>query len=224
MDIDLTEFFTTVWNSRFIILNGVWTTVLVSLLAIAVGTLIGIFVGIVLTYMRGPLFWLVRLYTDFIRGTPVLVLVLASFYILGTIGGLRLNAFQAGVLALSVFCSSHVGEIVRGALQAIPRGQTEAGKAIGLTFAQTFVYVLLPQAARQALPAWVNTAAEIVKASTLLAVIGVAELLLTTQELIARTFLSLEFYFFAGFLYFLINFGIERLGKAVEKRLAISAH
>ena len=224
MNIDLTEFFTTVWTSRFIILGGVWTTVFVSLLSIIAGTVIGLFVGLVLTYVRGPIFWLVRLYTDFIRGTPVLVLVLASFYILGTIGGLRLDAFQAGVLALSIFCSSHVGEIVRGALQAIARGQTEASKAIGLTFAQTFVYVLLPQAGRQALPAWVNTAAEIVKASTLLAVIGVAELLLTTQELIARTFLSLEFYFFAGFLYFLINFGIERLGKAIEKRLAISSH
>jgi len=133
------------------------------------------------------------------------------------------QATGAGVLALAVFCSSHVGEIVRGALQAIPRGQTEAAKAIGLTFAQTFVEVLLPQAGRLILPAWVNVAAEIVKASTLLSIIGVAELLLATQEIIARTFMSLPFYFFAGFLYFCINFGIERLGRAVEKRLALSA-
>jgi polar amino acid transport system permease protein len=224
LSLDLVEFWTALWSSRIIFLGGIWTTILVSLLSIAIGTVIGVFVGLALTYLRGPVYWLFRLYTDFIRGTPVLVLVLASFYILGTIGGLKLDAFEAGVLALSIFCSSHVGEIVRGALQAIPRGQTEASKAIGLTFTQTFVYVLLPQAARQGLPAWVNTAAEIVKASTLLAIIGVAELLLTSQELIARTFLSLEFYFFAGFVYFLINFSIERLGKAIEKRLAISTH
>jgi polar amino acid transport system permease protein len=164
----------------------------------------------------------VRGYTDFIRGTPVLVLVLASYYVLSTIG-IDLSPFQAGIFALSVFCSSHVGEMVRGALQALPRGQTEAAKAIGLTFSQTFTYVLGPQALRHSLPAWVNTAAEMVKASTLLSIIGVAELLLRTQEIISRSFMSLEFYFFAGFLYFVINYGIERLGRYVERKTAISS-
>lgn len=89
----------------------------------------------------------------------------------------------------SVLYPPHVGELVRGALQSIPKGQTEAAKAIGLTFAQTFAYVLGPQALRQALPAWVNTAAEMVKASTLLSIIGVGELLLRTQEVISRTFM-----------------------------------
>jgi polar amino acid transport system permease protein len=113
-----------------------------------------------------------------------------------------------------------VGEIVRGALQAIPKGQTEAAKAIGLTFPETFIYVLAPQALRQILPAWVNTAAEMVKASTLLSIIGIGELLLSTQEVIARTFMSLPFYFLAGALYFLINFGIESLGRLVEKKMS----
>lgn len=218
---DFTEFFTVVWSARFTLLMGLWMTIAISALAIVAGTVAGIFVGIGLTYGRGPVRWSVRLYTDFIRGTPVLVLILASFYILGTIG-LKLNAFQAGVLALAIFCSSHVGEIVRGSLGAIHRGQTEAAKAIGLTFTQTFLYVLLPQAARLALPPWVNTATEIVKASTLLSIIGVAELLLTTQEIIARTFLGLPFYFFAGLIYFLVNFTIERLGKFAERRLSLS--
>lgn len=216
-------FLEVLWDARWTLLGGIGVTVLVSALAIAVGSVAGVVVGIALTYGRGPLRWLFRIYVDFIRGTPVLVLILASFYVLGTIAGLRLNAFQAGVLALAVFCSSHVGEIVRGSLQAIPRGQGEAAKAIGMTFSQSFVYILLPQAARSGLPAWVNTAAEIVKASTLLSIIGVAELLLTTQELIARTFMGLPFYALAGVLYFLVNFAIERLGKYVERRLAISA-
>ena len=76
------------------------------------------------------------------------------------------------------------------------------------------------QAARIALPAWVNTAAEIVKASTLLSIVGVAELLLATQEVIARSFMGLPFYFLAGAIYFAVNFGIEQLGKALERRLA----
>jgi polar amino acid transport system permease protein len=124
-------------------------------------------------------------------------------------------------LGLTLFCGSHVAEIVRGALQALPRGQMEASKAIGLTFYQSLGYVLLPQALRQILPTWVNSSTEIVKASTLLSVIGVAELLLSTQQIIARTFMTLEFYLFAGFLFFVINYGIELLGRHIEKRVAL---
>ncbi|EIM74251.1 polar amino acid ABC transporter inner membrane subunit [Nitratireductor aquibiodomus RA22] len=219
----MSEFFAfldQVWLARFVILRGLGLTVSISLLAIALGSVLGVLVGLALTYGNRPLRFVVRAYTDFIRGTPVLVLVLASFYILSTIG-IELNAFQAGVFALAVFCSSHVGEIVRGALQAIPAGQTEAAKAIGLTFSQTFTSVLWPQALRQMLPTWVNTAAEMVKASTLLSVIGVAELLLRTQEIISRNFMSLEFYFLAGLLYFAINYAIERFGKYVERKVSV---
>jgi polar amino acid transport system permease protein len=110
--------------------------------------------------------------------------------------------------------------MLRGALLAIHRGQTEAAMAIGLTFRQTFQSVLMPQALRQILPTWVNAATEMVKASTLLSVIGVVELLLATQQVISRNFLSLEFYFFAGFVYFVIDFSIERLGRFVETKVA----
>lgn len=219
---DLSAFLDQVWIARFVILKGLSMTVSISLASIAVGSILGVGLGLVLAYGNRLSRLIARIYTDFVRGTPVLVLVLASYYILSTIG-INLDPFEAGVLALSVFCSSHVGEIVRGALQSIERGQTEAAKAIGLTFSQTFAYVLWPQALRQMLPTWVNTAAEMVKASTLLSVIGVAELLLRTQQIISRNFMSLEFYFFAGFLYFVINYGIERFGKYVERKTAISS-
>jgi polar amino acid transport system permease protein len=217
-----TGFLEQVWIARVPLASGVAVTIMISALAIVAGTILGLGVGLSLIYAARPIRWIVRAYTDFIRGTPVLVLVLASYYVLGTVG-LQLGPFQAGVLALAVFCSSHVGEIVRGALQAIPKGQTEAAKAIGLTFAQTFVYVLAPQAIRQALPAWVNTAAEMVKASTLLSIIGIGELLLATQEVISRTFMSLPFYFLAGALYFTINYGIERFGRFVEHKMSIQS-
>lgn len=217
---DLLPFLNEIWIARLALLKGLGVTVSISALSILAGSVLGVGVGLGLVYGNRVLRLLLRGYTDVIRGTPVLVLVLASYYIFSTVG-LDLGPFQAGVLALAVFCSSHVGEILRGALQAIPIGQTEAAKAIGLTFGQTFGSVLWPQALRQILPTWVNTAAEMVKASTLLSVIGVAELLLRTQEIISRTFMSLEFYFFAGFLYFLINFGIERLGKYVERKTAV---
>ncbi|MDL2409600.1 amino acid ABC transporter permease [Rhizobium calliandrae] len=208
------------WTARYVIVNGLAMTVSISLLAIFFGSLLGVLVGLALAYGHAALRLVVRAYTDIIRGTPVLVLVLASYYMSSAVG-VDLGPFSAGVLALAIFCSSHVGEIVRGALQAIPRGQTEAAKAIGLTFSQTFTSVLWPQALRQCLPTWVNTAAEMVKASTLLSVIGVAELLLRSQEIISRNFMSLQFYFLAGALYFVVNFGIERFGKFVERKTAL---
>jgi polar amino acid transport system permease protein len=218
MDVQL--FIAELWNARWAVARGTGMTLVISALAITLGSILGLAVGLSLTYGHWTLRVLVRVYTDFIRGTPVFVLVLASYYILA-VAGIQLTAFEAGVFALTVFCSSHVGEIVRGALQAIPAGQTEASMAVGLTFRQTFAYVLLPQALRQILPTWVNTATEMVKASTLLSVIGVVELLLSVQQVISRNFLSLEFYFFAGFLYFLINFGIERVGRYAERRVAV---
>ncbi|MBB3286899.1 MULTISPECIES: amino acid ABC transporter permease [Rhizobium] len=208
------------WIARYVIMNGLVMTVSISLLAILSGSCLGVLVGLGLVYGNAVLRFIIRAYTDIIRGTPVLVLVLASYYVSSAVG-LDLGPFAAGVLALAVFCSSHVGEIVRGALQAIPKGQTEAAKAIGLTFSQTFTSVLWPQALRQCLPAWVNTAAEMVKASTLLSVIGVAELLLRSQEIISRNFMSLQFYFLAGALYFVVNFGIERFGQFIERKTAL---
>ncbi|KRQ14235.1 MULTISPECIES: amino acid ABC transporter permease [Bradyrhizobium] len=215
------SFFEIVWLARWPLLYGLGTTVAISALAILGGTVLGTGLGLALTYGNRAMRGIARVYTDVIRGTPVLVLVLASFYILGTVG-LDLSAFQAGVLALTLFCASHVGEITRGALQTLHKGQTEAAKAIGLTFGQTFRYVLGPQALRLALPPLINTAAEMVKASTLLSVIGVAELLLRTQEVISRAFHSLEFYLLAGLLYFLVNFAIERLGRYVERRVSLA--
>ena len=208
------------WIARETLLSGFLTSIQCSVLAIICGTVVGMFAGLVLTYggllARLPF----RLYVDLIRGTPVFVLVLAVFYMAPALGW-QITAFQAGALGLTLFCGSHVAEIVRGALQAIPRGQLEASKAIGLTFQQALAYVLLPQALRQILPTWVNSSTEIVKASTLLSVIGVAELLLSTQQIIARTFMTLQFYLFAGFLFFIINYAIELLGRHIEKRVAL---
>jgi polar amino acid transport system permease protein len=208
------------WIAREALWAGFLTSVQCSALAILFGTLLGMLTGLVLTYGSVWLRLPFRLYVDLIRGTPVFVLVLACFYVAPVLG-LPISAFQAGALGLTLFCGSHVAEIVRGALQALPRGQMEASQAIGLTFYQSLGYVLLPQALRQILPTWVNSSTEIVKASTLLSVIGVAELLLSTQQVIARNFMTLQFYLFAGLLFFLINYAIELLGRHIEKRVAL---
>lgn len=200
--------------------KGLYLTAYISVTAIVVGTIIGIFVGLMLTYGYKINKFIFRVYVDFVRGTPVLVLVLSSFYVLSVIG-VNLTAVQAGILALTVFASSHVAEMTRGALNNIAKGQTEASNALGLTFGKTFIYILMPQALRQILPTWINASVETLKASTLVSVIGVGELILSTQQIISRNFMSIEFYLFAGFLYFLLGFSIERVGKYTERKVSI---
>jgi polar amino acid transport system permease protein len=208
------------WIARWAILQGIALTLEISAAAVILGTLLGFFVGIQLVFGITPVRLLVRAYVDVMRGTPVLVLILAAFYMPSVIG-LSLTATQAGILALTLFAGAHIGELVRGALQSLPPGQTEAAKSIGLRFGQTLLYVLLPQALRAILPPWINTGVELVKGSTLLSVIGVGELLLTTQEIIGRNFMTMQFYVFAGVLYLIVNIGLERIGKSLERRVAL---
>jgi polar amino acid transport system permease protein len=213
-------FLAQLWIARWAIAHGVALTLQISAAAIVLGTLLGFAVGILLVFGRTPIRLLVRAYVDVMRGTPVLVLILAAFYMPSVIG-LSMTATQAGVLALTLFAGAHIGELVRGALQALPPGQTEAAKSIGLRFGQTLLYVLLPQAMRAVLPPWINTGVELVKGSTLLSVIGVGELLLTTQEIIGRNFMTMQFYVFAGLLYLVVNIGLEQIGKLLERRVAV---
>jgi polar amino acid transport system permease protein len=209
-----------IWTARWQLAEGILTTLEISAAAIAIGSAVGLGVGVGLVFGPKLLRLLLRAYVDLVRGTPVLVLILASFYILAVLG-LRLGAPQAGIFALSAFCGAHLGEILRGALQVVPVAQIESARSLGLGSWKLLILVLLPQALRQVIPIWVNTATEIVKASTLLSVIGVGELLLKTQEAIGRNYLTLEFYALAGLVYFLINRAIQALGQRAERRFAI---
>jgi polar amino acid transport system permease protein len=208
------------WIARWPLGQGLLLTIGISAASILFGTILGLLVGVALAYGSWPLRWLTRVYVDGVRGTPVLVLIFASFYLLA-FAGINFTAIESGLFALTIFCGAHMGEIIRGALQSIPPAQIDAGRAIGLTFHRILIYVLLPQAFRQILPVWINTGAELVKSSSLLAVIGTAELLFRTQEIVGRNFMTLEFYGLCGALYFLVNFAIEHLGKAAGRRFAV---
>jgi len=216
---DISAIMHEIYTARWTLWGGLLTTLEISAIAISAGTLAGVMIGIGLAY--GPLVLrvLLRGYVDLVRGIPSLVLIFFCFY--GTaLLGLNLSAFAAGVFALGLFCAAHIGELTRGAVQSIPQAQTDAAKSIGLGFWRRLVYAILPQALRRVLPGWVNIAAEIVKGSTLLSLIGVVELLLATQQAIARTFLILEFYLALIVVFFIINFAISRAGALPERRMA----
>jgi polar amino acid transport system permease protein len=113
-----------------------------------------------------------------------------------------------------------VAENLRGAVQSVPAGQMEAAKAIGLNFPKRVWYVIVPQAVRRVLPPWVNTCLEIVKGTTLLSVIGVVELLLANQQVIARNYMVIDFYMMAAMIYIVVNFSISQLGALLERRFS----
>jgi polar amino acid transport system permease protein len=207
------------WQARFSLMNGMWSTLSSSAFSIVFATIVGSLFGVALTYGWWWLRLLVRLYVDFMRGMPVLVLILFTYYGLAMF---RINvpAFWAGVIALSAFATAHVAENLRGAVQSVPQGQMEAGKAIGLRFLQRLRYVILPQAIRRMLPPWVNTCLEIVKGTTLLSVIGVVELLLASQQAIARNYMVIDFYLMATVFYLILNFSIAQVGAALERRFS----
>lgn len=207
------------WIARWSLLSGLGITVSSALLTIILATLLGLVLGIVLTYGWRPLRWLSRLYVDILRGIPVLVLILFAYYGLALFK-INVPPFWAGVIALGAFSTAHIAETLRGGFQSIPQGQTEAAKSIGLQFHQSLAYVIVPQVVRRVLPPWMNTCAEIVKSTTLLSIIGVVEFLLANQQTIARNYLVLQFYLFAALVYFLINFTISQLGAMMERRYA----
>ncbi|MCP5152836.1 MAG: amino acid ABC transporter permease [Ectothiorhodospiraceae bacterium] len=208
-----------IWVARGSLLSGAALTMQLSLAVIAIGSFIGCFGGLGLVYGPAPLRLAIRSVVEVLRGVPVLVLILFCYYGLALFS-IDVTAPAAGVIALSGFCAAHMSETFRGAVASIPVGQTEAAKAIGMRFWQRLTYVILPQAARRMLPPWVNTGVEIVKGTTLLSIIGVVELLLSTQQAIARNYLIIQFYLAAALIYIIINFSVSQLGAWLERRFA----
>ncbi|MBN8942906.1 MAG: amino acid ABC transporter permease [Rhizobiales bacterium] len=207
------------WQARSALLTGFGVTMLTSAVSIVFATLCGVTLGVALAYGWWWLRLLGRLYVDLMRGIPLLVLILFTYYGLALFG-INISAFWAGVIALSAFATAHVAENFRGAVESVPAGQMEAAKAIGLTFPKRLYYAILPQALRRMLPPWVNTSLEIVKGSTLLSVIGVVELLLASQQVMARNYMIVDFYLLAGLFYLIINFAIAQLGGLLERRFS----
>ena len=209
----------TLIGSGPLILRGLLITLEVSVLVLLIGTVIGIGGGLSLLYGGLPLRWLARIYVDTIRGIPLLVLIFAIFYGLPLLGP-KVSAITAAVIALSVFCGAHVSEVIRGGVNSIPKGQTDGAKAIGLTFRQRLRYVIFPQAISRIIPPWVNTAVELVKASSLVSLVSVVDLMLAIQQIVGRTRETLFLYAVAALLYFLINYTISMIGLRLEKRFA----
>jgi polar amino acid transport system permease protein len=199
--------------------EGLMVTLKLSALAVAIALVAGLVLGVALVYGPRWLYWPIRLYSDILRGLPTPVLIFAVYYLLPVIGW-NIDNFVASVLALSTFEAARVLEVTRGAIQSIHPGQTDAGKAIGLTFSQRMIYVIFPQALRRFLPPWINSVVDTVKGSSLASFLGIVELTLGIQQVIGRTFEPMPLYILGIMIYFAINFTLSTTSRRLEARFA----
>jgi polar amino acid transport system permease protein len=199
--------------------RGLFVTIEVSVLVIVISLVGGLLLGVMVVYGPLPVRLLIRLFSDVIRGIPVLVLIFAVYYGL-PVTGLNLNNFVSAVIALALFSTAQIIEISRGALQSIHHGQTEAAKAIGLTFPQRLLYVIFPQALRRFLAPWINSVTDIVKGSALVSLVGVVDLMLSIQQVIGRTYEPMPLYVLGAIIYFIINYTLSSLSRILEARYA----
>jgi polar amino acid transport system permease protein len=206
-------------NSLPFLWQGLLVTLHVSALVVVIALGCGVLLGLGLSFGPRWTAWPVRIYSDVIRGLPLLVLIFSIYYML-PLTGWNVSNFWAAVTALAAFQTAHVIEVTRGAVQSIPPGQHEAGKSIGLTFAQRMLYVVFPQALRRFLPPWINTVVATVQGSALVSLVGIVDLMLSIQQVIGRTFKPMPMYVLGALIYFAINYALSFMSRTLESRFA----
>ena len=185
--------------------------------------MVGLIVGVVLTFIRQSglpeLSSVVALYVSFIRGTPGLIQVLIVYYALPTIG-LNLAPLPAGIVALGMNSGAYVSEILRGGLAALPLGQIEAARSMGMSTFLIWRRILLPQVLVIVLPPLTGEFISLLKASSLLSVITIVELTRSAQRIVAITYQPIELYVAAAMLYFAMCFTLASISRKLEKLTA----
>lgn len=215
------------YSSYFV--SGAGITVIISLVTVCLGTLIGLAMALLKLSKHKPLNWLANIYIEVLRGTPMLLQITIGFLILQrffpsadldvgvlTVG---LNRLIPGMIVLSLNSGAYVAEIIRGGITAVNFGQTEAAHSLGLRPAQTMRYVILPQALRNILPPLGNEFITLIKDSSLLATIGINELMGSAQIVVSNSYIPLEPLIVAAVVYFVMTFITSRLVNLWEKKL-----
>lgn len=200
------------WAARY--------TLVISVLGIGLGLVVGALICAAALSRATLLRWFAALWVSFLRGVPLLVQLLLCYYLLPVIG-INVPAMVAAVVTVGICSSAYVSEIWRGAVMALPVGQTEAATAIGMRPRDIWIRVILPQAFRISLPALVNELILLVKASSLVSIVGILEVTRASQAQAATTFRPLEVYIAAACIYLIINLCFSALGRYLEHRTAV---
>ncbi|MCL4149220.1 UNVERIFIED_CONTAM: hypothetical protein GTU68_030061, partial [Idotea baltica] len=207
------------WLNLQFLLSGYAYTILLSVTAILLSVVIGLLVALPALSERRALRWLNRIYVEVVRAIPLLVLLLWVYYGLPVLLGLNLNVFWAGVIALALSDSAFEAEIFRAGIQAVPKGQTEAARSMGLGYFLTMRLIVLPQAIKSILPALGNQFIYVLKMSSLVSIIGMGELTKKANELDSQELRPLEIYSVLMLEYLVLILVVSAGVRWMERRL-----
>lgn len=204
-------------NLSFLI-KGLFLTLQLSAIIILLSTLIGMVLAVMRNGKNAPLRWLASFYIEFVRNVPNLLWIFTIFLVF------QMKSTPAGITAFTVFTSAALAEIIRGGLNAIDKGQTEAGLSQGFSHFQILRYIIMPQALRKMLPAIISQFVTVIKDTSLLySVIALQELFGASQILMGRNFETVPvftLYVVIALIYFIINFAISSFSRYLSKRWA----
>ena len=196
-------------------------TLQLSALSLAIAMVLGIGASLLGMSKHAPLRAINAVYVSIIRGTPLLVQGFFIYFGLTGVLGVRISAFAAGTIALSLNAGGYLSEIFRGGIQAVDPGQREAARSLGLSARQTTWRIIIPQAIRICIPSVVNQWCITIKDTSIISVIGLAELTKMGQQIIARTYQSFQVWIIVGVMYFAVIWLLTLAARYVERKVSL---
>ena len=205
-----------------LLLQGALVTVEITAMSVGCGFFIGLLVALANLSKFTVVRLLAKCYVDIIRGTPLLVQIFLIYFALPMITGQRIDPFIAAVTACSINSGAYVSEIFRAGIQSIDKGQMEASRSLGLGYADTMRFVIVPQAIKNVLPALANEFITLVKESSVLSVIGTQEIMFKAGIVVTAVYRPMEPYIAAAVIYLVLTTILSKLVGILEKKLAKS--
>ena len=211
-----------VWAHADLLLLGLWHTLQVTGTALAFGVPLGLALALMRLSPRRAWRWPAGLVIEVFRTTPPLVQLFWFFFALPILINVEMTPFVASALTFSIQSAAFFAEVFRGGIVSVERGQWEAARALGMDRRQTLRRVVLPQAVKRMLPAFLERAIELMKTTTLVATVSYADLLFQANEVAQKTFRPLEVFSVAALIYFAVILGASQVAQVFERRLAVS--
>ncbi|HCD5441989.1 TPA: ABC transporter permease subunit, partial [Staphylococcus aureus] len=203
-------------------LKGIKITILISLIGVALGSILGAFVALMKLSKIKIISWIASIYIEILRGTPMLVQVFIVFFGITAALGLDISALVCGTIALVINSSAYIAEIIRAGINAVDKGQMEAARSLGLNYRQTMKSVIMPQAIKNILPSLGNEFVTLIKESSIVSTIGVGEIMFNAQVVQGISFDPFTPLLVAAALYFVLTFVLTRIMNMIEGRLNAS--
>ena len=212
-----------IWNDywQVFLFQGLKNTLLLTCISVALGTILGTLVAIAKMSKFAPLRWLISVYIEVLRGTPILLQLYLFYFVLPQVlPFLKLSQFVWVSIALCVNSSAYVSEVIRSGIQAVDKGQTEAARSLGLSERQTMIKIILPQAVRNILPALGNEFIMMLKETSLASTFFLGDLMTSYQVVKGATFLTLEPMTIVAIIYLCLTFPLSKIVEKFEKKMA----